>query len=116
MHYPESRFCIRRIRFAKNSDLVQRLHDAGYHVEPCVGSEDTTVVVDFPVDYGQGVRALSDVSFWEQLSLAAFLQKYWSDNQVSCTITFDPKTEGRHLKHALDYFQYQLKGIAQSHC
>mmetsp|Transcript_20885 Transcript_20885/g.24120 ORF Transcript_20885/g.24120 Transcript_20885/m.24120 type:complete len:104 (-) Transcript_20885:46-357(-) len=49
---------------------------------------------------------------WEQLSLAAFLQKYWADNQVSCTVTFDPKTEGESLKPALEYFQYQLKGVS----
>lgn len=32
--------------------------------------------------------------------------------QVSCTITFDPLKEGQHLAHALDYFQYQLKGVS----
>merc|ERR1711871_968165 len=47
---------------------------------------------------------------WEQLSLASFLQRHWADNQVSCTVTFDPKTESEQLKPALDVFQYQLKG------
>jgi hypothetical protein len=28
------------------------------------------------------VRSLDQLSMWEQLSLAAFLQRYWSDNQV----------------------------------
>lgn len=32
--------------------------------------------------------------------------------KVSCTVTFDPETEGQHLAHALDYFQYQLKGVS----
>lgn len=49
---------------------------------------------------------------WEQLSLAAFMQRYWADNQVSCTITFDPATEGKQLKAALETFQYQLKGVS----
>ena len=49
---------------------------------------------------------------WEQLSFAAFLQRHWADNQVSCTVTFDPATEGGDLAHALDYFQYQLKGVS----
>ena len=40
------------------------------------------------------------------------MQRYWADNQVSCTVTFDPKTEGDQLQFALDYFQYQLKGIS----
>ena len=41
------------------------------------------MVVSIPVDAGEGVRTLAEVSMWEQLSLAAFLQKYWADNQVS---------------------------------
>jgi hypothetical protein len=67
------------------------------------------VVVTFPVDAGAGVRTLASMSMWEQFSLAALLQRYWADNQVSCTITFDPATEGPQVPHALDYFQYQLK-------
>ena len=27
-------------------------------------------------------------------------------------MTFDPKTEGSQLQHALSYFQYQLKGVS----
>jgi len=49
---------------------------------------------------------------WEQLGIAAFLQKYWADNQVSCTVTFDPEKEGDQLRHALDLYQYQLKGVS----
>ena len=49
---------------------------------------------------------------WEQLLLTSFLQKYWSDNQVSCTVTFDPETEGKYISNALNYFQYQLKSIS----
>ena len=85
---------------------------AGYSVEPAVGSEETTVVVSFVVDSGEGVRKVSDVSMWEQLSLAAFMQQHWADNQVSCTVSFDPEAEGHDLAHALDVFQYQLKGIS----
>jgi uncharacterized Fe-S cluster-containing radical SAM superfamily protein len=40
------------------------------------------------------------------------MQKYWADNQVSCTVTFDPETEGSQIAYALNYFQYQLKGIS----
>ena len=35
-----------------------------------------------------------------------------SPQQVSCTVTFDPDTEGDQLQYALDYYQYQLKGIS----
>jgi ribonucleoside-triphosphate reductase (thioredoxin) len=111
MHYPESRFYIRRVRLPASSDLIQPLQDAGYHVEPAVHEKDT-VVVSFPVDVGEGVRTLDKLSMWEQLSLAAFLQRHWADNQVSCTVTFDPLLEGSQLPAALEYFQYQLKGVS----
>jgi ribonucleotide reductase alpha subunit len=112
MHWPESQYHIRRVRLAKNSPLVPKLKAGGYTIEPCFGSEETTVVVEIPVDIGTGVRAVHDVSMWEQLSMVAFMQKYWADNQVSATIKFNPETEGTQLEHALDYFQYQLKGIS----
>lgn len=111
MHYPESRFYIRRIRLSKNSPLLKPLKKAGYKIEPAFGSEESTMVVEIPVDVGDGIRTIREVSIWEQFSLAAFLQKYWADNQVSCTVTFDPK-EGPQIEHCLTYFQYQLKGIS----
>jgi len=110
MHYPESRFYIRRIRISQNSQLLKPLEKAGYHIEPA-SKEVNTVIVSIPIDIGE-IRSVKQVSMWEQLSLAAFLQKYWTDNQVSATIRFDPETEGNQIEYALNYFQYQLKGVS----
>jgi ribonucleoside-triphosphate reductase len=112
MHYPESRFYIRRMRLSKHSELIEPLKRANYKLEPAFGSEDTTMVVEVPVDVGEGIRTASELSVWEQFSLAAFLQRHWADNQVSCTATFDPETEADQLPHVLNYFQYKLKGIS----
>lgn len=112
IHFPESRYYIRRMRLGISSTLVPSLKKAGYKIEPAFGSETTTVVVDIPVDVGEGVRTLDKVSMWEQLSLASLAQRYWADNQVSCTVTFDPENEGEQIANALDVFQYQLKGIS----
>ncbi len=112
IHYPESRFYIRRVRLASDSPLIPALNKAGYIIEPAVGQEDSTVVVEIPVDVGKGVRTLEDVSMWEQLEMAAFMQKYWSDNSVSVTISFDPETEGPQIEKALDIFQYRLKSVS----
>jgi len=112
MHYPESRFYIRRMRLSKHSELIEPLKKANYKVEPAFGSEDTTMVVEVPVDVGEGIRTAAELSVWEQFSLAAFLQRYWADNQVSCTATFNPETEADQLPHVLNYFQYKLKGIS----
>ena len=112
MHYPESRFYIRRMRLSKHSELIEPLKKANYTIEPAFGSEDSTVVVEVPVDVGEGIRTASELSIWEQFSLAAFMQRHWADNQVSCTATFNPETEAEELPHVLKYFQYRLKGIS----
>jgi hypothetical protein len=111
VHYPESRLYIRRIRLAKTSELLKPLEKAGYNIEPAE-KDPSTVIVEIPIDVGDGIRTASEVSMWEQLSLAAFLQRHWADNQVSCTVTFDPETEGPTLQYALNFFQYQLKSIS----
>ncbi|KAG5183145.1 hypothetical protein JKP88DRAFT_256442 [Tribonema minus] len=112
VHFPESRFYIRRVRIGRESELVAPLREAGYPVEDdALGNKDT-LVVSFPIDAGAGVKTLEHVTMWEQLALAAFLQRYWSDNMVSCTVTFDAETEGPHIATALDFYQYQLKAIS----
>jgi ribonucleoside-triphosphate reductase (thioredoxin) len=112
MHYPEARTYVRRMRLSRYSELIQPLIDAGYPVEPAYGSEETTLVVEIPVKIADEIRTAKEVSMWEQLALAAFLQRFWSDNQVSATITFDPETEGPEIANALNFYQYQLKGIS----
>jgi ribonucleoside-triphosphate reductase len=201
MHYPESRFYLRRVRVGKDHEVVAPLRAAGFHVEPAVevrflrgwcmgwgvggvdrGGEggrekraaisnssqlsfpcapipqdpDRKVVITFPVDAAAGreqqtgqqkptsrgsassssssssstssstrsrstdvegaavgrLRTLDELTMWEQFSLAALLQRHWADNQVSCTITFDPEREGPQIARALDVFQYQLKGVS----
>ena len=112
MHFPSSRFYLRRVRFSNSSALLVPIRAAGYPIEPSVTQPDTTCVVEFPIDAGAGIRTEKEVGMWEQLSFSAFLQKHWADNQVSCTVTFDPATEGPQLEAALAYFQYQLKGVS----
>jgi adenosylcobalamin-dependent ribonucleoside-triphosphate reductase len=112
VHHPESRFYVRRVRLGVDHEAVGPLKAAGYRVEPAGEDPERKVVVSFPVDAGEGIRTLDDVSMWEQLAMAAFLQRNWADNQVSCTVTFDPEREGPHIAHALDVYQYQLKGVS----
>lgn len=108
IHYPESNYYIRRINVANNSPLLSFVKEAGYKTEPS-NYDKTSTIVEFPI-YIAG-RTLSDVSMWEQLELAAFMQKHWADNQVSCTITFKPE-EAKDIEKALNFYQYRLKGIS----
>ena len=110
MHFPESNYYIRRIRFAKNSDLIKPLVASGYKVEEAFDNPETTLVVEIPVFAGN-CKTIDQITIWEQLLLASFLQEHWADNQVSCTVTFK-EWEKSQIKTALDYFQYKLKGVS----
>ena len=68
LHYPESRFYIRRVRLSKHSELIEPLKKAGYKIEEAFGSEDTTMVIEVPVDVGEGIRTAAELSIWEQFS------------------------------------------------
>jgi ribonucleoside-triphosphate reductase (thioredoxin) len=56
MHWPESRYYIRRVRLSVHSPLLGALASAGYDIEPDVNDKSGTLVVSFPVDVGEGVR------------------------------------------------------------
>lgn len=107
-HYPENNYYIRRMRISKSSKLLPLIENAGLHVEPDV-VDPTSMVVSFPVETSG--RTLNEVSVWEQVSLAVFLQRFWSDNQVSCTITFKQE-EKNQISVILDFFKYDLKSIS----
>jgi adenosylcobalamin-dependent ribonucleoside-triphosphate reductase len=107
-HFPEFDFYIRRVRIAKTSSLIPAIKASGLNIEDDV-VDPSSFVIEFPI-HNQG-KSLRDVSIWEQASLALFLQKYWSDNQVSCTITFRPE-EANQIRPVLDYMKYELKSIS----
>lgn len=101
---------IRRQRFAKLDPLVAEFERVGYHVEPDFMDPDYTVVVEFPTR-GIPVRTESQVSVWEKAMLAATLQRYWADNQVSCTLTFRPD-EVDQVGPLIHNFDGQLKSLS----
>lgn len=115
IHYPESRLYIRRIRIGKNTDLYKSLESAGYTLEKDENvNNDNAYVVEIPVSLGSQIKTAKEVPMIEQLHLVEFMQSYWADNQVSCTISFDPQNEGKLISDALNEFQYKLKGISFS--
>jgi hypothetical protein len=111
IHYPHSKYYIRRVRVGIHSPLWQVAQAAGYHVEPAIGQEDSTMVVSFPVKEEYFVRSKSDVSLWEQVANAVAYQREWADNQVSITVTFSEE-EQSDVQHTLEVFEGQLKGIS----
>lgn len=111
VHYmPAGRFHIRRIRIPNTSDMIAPLKAAGYTVLPAAEDSVYTSVVEIPVD-AKASKSSDKVSMWEQLAIAALVQKHWSDNGVSVSVYFD-EHEAKDIKQALDYYQYQLKSVS----
>lgn len=111
MHWPVSRFAIRRMRISMGSPLVPSLIEAGIPYEEDTYS-DNTYCFSFPLASGNGkTRAVSEVSIWEQASLVAMLQREWADNAVSNTLTFR-KAEESQVERVLGAFAPVVKSIS----
>ena len=101
----------RAIRFSNSDPMLPLFKLANYRVEPASESPDTTSVVFFPIK-SAAKRSEKDVSIYEKMALAATAQRYWSDNSVSVTISFDPETESSAIGTALHMYDGQLKTVS----
>lgn len=102
---------MRTVRFRKNEPMVQGFINHGYKVEPAESDPEGTVVVYFPVQSGAR-RSDTEVSLFEKANLAATAQRYWSDNSVSVTLSFDPDAEGDQIHNIIHMFEGQLKTVS----
>ncbi len=110
IHHEKSEYIFQTIRINDDSPLLKPLIEAGYRVEKAV-KERNTMVVYFPV-HSPGQRPSDTITMWEQLELAALMQHYWADNQVSVTIDFDKEKEGPYIQQALEMYAHRLKGVS----
>lgn len=108
---PGGKHFLRAIRFSNDDPMLPLFRMANYRIEPASESPDTTSVVFFPIKSG-AERAERDVTIFEKMSLAATAQRYWSDNSVSVTISFDPESESTHVGTVLHMYDGQLKTVS----
>ncbi len=105
------KYFLRAIRFANNDAMLPLFKMANYRVEPASESPDTTSVVFFPIK-SLAERAEKDVTIFEKMNLAVIAQRYWSDNSVSVTVTFDAEKESDHVETVLHMHDGQLKTVS----
>jgi ribonucleoside-triphosphate reductase len=110
VHCTHSEYYFRTIRVASSSPYTDKLKKAGYRVEESVTDKKTSVVY-FAVKESNFTKSKYDISLWEQMTLVKELQHYWSDNSVSCTITFKSE-EAKDLKSAIEYFAPYVKTLS----
>jgi adenosylcobalamin-dependent ribonucleoside-triphosphate reductase len=108
---PGGEYFFRAIRFSNDDPMLPLFKFAGYTVEPASESPETTSVVFFPIK-SEAKRSEKDVSIYEKVSLAATAQRYWSDNSVSVTVSFDAENEKKDVGTVLHMFDGQLKTVS----
>ena len=108
---PGGKFFLRAIRFSNDDPMLTLFKMANYRVEPASESPETTSVVFFPIK-SNATRSEKDVTIFEKMALAATAQRYWSDNSVSVTISFDAETEKDQVGTVLHMYDGQLKTVS----
>jgi ribonucleoside-triphosphate reductase (thioredoxin) len=108
---PGGKYFLRAIRFSNEDPMLPLFKMANYRIEPASESPTTTSVVFFPIK-SEAERAERDVTIFEKMSLAATAQRYWSDNSVSVTISFDPDSEAQHIGTVLHMYDGQMKSVS----
>lgn len=107
---PGGRYFLRAVRFSDSEPIVEHMRAAGYTVEPDAVSANTSVVY-FPIK-SNDIRSEKDVSIFEKISLASETQRYWADNSVSVTVSFDKESEGQHVPTVLKMYEGKLKTVS----
>lgn len=108
---PGGEYFMRAIRFSNDDPMLPLFKMANYKVEQASESPNTTSVVFFPIK-SNALRSEKDVTIFEKMSLAAAAQRYWSDNSVSVTISFDSEEEKQHVGTVLHMYDGQLKTVS----
>lgn len=108
---PGGEYFLRGIVFQKDDPMVLQFKAAGYKVEKSVYTPETSVYVQFPV-HATAKRSEKDVTIFEKANLAVLAQRYWSDNSVSVTLSFDGATEKDHVGTVLHMHDGQLKTVS----
>ena len=114
MHFHYAGYLIQRIRFQASDPLLKALDACGYYSEPDIYSPNTTCV-EFPLRAAhadsKNFASAGTVSIEEQFATQAFLQTYWSDNAVSCTVTFQ-SDEGDKITSLFKQYRHVIKSTS----
>ena len=113
IHPEHSDYYMRTVRYNQSDKHFTYVFEKyGYRVEPDVVNPTTTNVVYFPEKAKIAGKVTKDnITVDRQMDLAAIMQMEWSDNQVSCTVSYW-EDEFEDIRKNLLKYKNQLKGIS----
>lgn len=111
MHHPIFSYYLRGTKVPANHPIVPILQKAGVPHEPDRKEPDNTIFFQFPIQQAS-TRSQGEVSLFENGMRLMLLSKFWADNAVSNTTTFNPETEGKDIPAFLSYIAPFVKSVA----
>lgn len=108
---PGGEYHLRGVVFQKDDPMVQLFRDAGYEIHESAYTPETSVFVQFPIR-SKAKRSEKDVTIFEKANLAVNAQRYWSDNSVSVTVSFNVKDEEKFVPTVLQMHEGSLKTVS----
>lgn len=108
---PGGEYHLRGVVFQKDDPMVELFERAGYEIQESAYTPETSVFVQFPI-HSKAKRSEKDVTIFEKANLAVNAQRYWSDNSVSVTVSFDSKEEAQHVPTVLQMHEGSLKTVS----
>lgn len=107
---PGGEYFMRGIVFQEDDPIVAVLRTGGYEIVPSAYTPNT-VFVQFPV-HSNARRNDKKVPLFEKAALAVEAQRWWSDNSVSVTLSFNAETEGDQVGTILHMYEGQMKTVS----
>jgi len=116
IHPGYSKYYIRRIRVASESNLIELAKKHGYPVEYSKNFDQSidpnTQIISFPYTLPDGTVFADECTAIQQLEYVKRLQTEWSDNSVSCTVYYK-KSELEDIKTWLkQYYNNSVKSVS----
>lgn len=113
IHSPFAPFYIRRARLATNDPMAPALMEAGVpHEVDQYDNTGHTLVFSFPMKARHTRTTVKTENIRDQFERQATVQKYWADNAVSATLSFDPDTEKELTAQLLEEHVPHFKSTA----
>lgn len=119
-HAAFSEYYLKRMFMPSKHVLVAECRKRGYHVEPLYyRGEDgrrqydhATSVVDFPITHGPETPTSDKRTAVEQLDVVRRLQREWSDNAVSVTVTYRDEELPAIKEYLAKYWREEMKTVS----
>lgn len=109
VHASYSEYIIRRAETIKDGEFSKYYKKLGYNVVDSVYKKDVEVI-EFPLKQ-EGIKTVAEQTIEEQFELVALMQKYWSDNSVSVSITYKEDEEDK-IAGLLRKYENKIKSVS----